>query len=152
MKITFGKPKVSVVKEKTIIYKLPWRVNFGYNEGNLIVREQIKACLLNLLCSTTEFKLSGMAKGVATCADIDTFSYDLGVALAESRAKQKIYAKATHIADTLEGYLDTAMIGLHADTHSNLLEDEIEHQYEIEKHSAAWVEHRKEVRRKRKNK
>lgn len=153
MKVTLLKPKISVVNNQTIIYKLPWKLNFSYDEGKSTVRSTVMA-MLKVLAVGLNIPLEGITIGIAKCHNNDKFCYDYGKAIAESKAKTKVYKMATDVANTLGYYIDTVASELSADYSKHVLvhANEISHLFEIIKHQDSWLDHRYKVRQQRKTK
>lgn len=131
MKVTFSKPKITITGNKTI-YKLPYRINFSYDEGNRNVRN-ILIPIIEAIAKVQGFKLQGTAVGIATCHAKDIYDKTIGLRLAESKAKQKAYKRATRIFEELGcyiGWCGTALLES-AEKHDLLWDDEIEHFNEI---------------------
>lgn len=150
MKFTFGEPEIKVMENNTIIYKLPWKINFGYDEGDRRIRnlmiDTLQHCVRHLKANQ-----SGVAIGKAVVVKGDTFNYDLGVAIAESKAKQKVYKMAHKLTDALESYFESVITGLHSCMHLYLYYDEISHLQEMVDSPEEWVSNRNLVREQRKS-
>ena len=147
MKVTLLEPKVTKVGEKKVIYKLPWRLNFTYCEGNRVVREQLISTI-KLILGGLGIPLSGVVVGEAKCHEGDTFDFDYGKALAESRAKAKIFKMFKRVSYCLKGYFGSLMDGFDASfwISSDNLNKEVHHLEKMENRPEEWIKERDYIR------